>query len=330
MLTNSQHDQLMREYERIRDVNHALAEEHRETAYEKIPALSELDASVGSLSVSAARALLNGDEEAVARLHEEIAKIGTRRQALLVGAGFPADFLDPIYDCKFCHDTGFLPGEDGTPVKCSCFRQREVMINYSMSNIEKIIQEADFDEISLDYQQGEDRQNLEKAVSFCRSFVQNFKKCEQDYSNILIYGNVGTGKSLLAGCIAKQVLADGNSVIYFSAVRFFELMGFYSFDNKDKTAAQSFLDDIYSCDLFILDDLGTELSNQFISSKLFSIINERALRDKSTVITTNLSFRDLQERYSDRNFSRLLSSFKTLKVSGTDVRLLKRRLGTPS
>ena len=103
---------------------------------------------------------------------------------------------------------------------------------------------------------------------------------------------MGTGKSFLSVCIAREVLSAGYSVLY--------------------------------CDLLIIDDLGTELTNQFVSAQLFACINERHLNRKPTVISTNLSLEDLQKRYSDRVFSRITSGYICCKLTGKDIRLLKK------
>ena len=78
------------------------------------------------------------------------------------------------------------------------------------------------------------------------------------------------------------------------------------------------------CDLLIIDDLGTELNNSFITSQLYLCINERLLGRKSTIISTNLSFEQLQNNYSERIFSRITSSYTFLKIIGKDIRIQKK------
>ena len=152
--------------------------------------------------------------------------------------------------------------------------------------------------------------------------MQNFK---EDYHNLFFYGTVGTGKSFLSGCIAKELLETGNSVIYFSASGMFELLAMYSFDAV-KESLYGLYDDLYDCDLLIIDDLGTEITNNFVTSQLFSCLNQRHLRQKATLISTNISLEELRDRYSDRIFSRITSSFTLCKLTGPDIRILKRRM----
>ena len=79
-----------------------------------------------------------------------------------------------------------------------------------------------------------------------------------------------------------------------------------------------------NCDLLIIDDLGTELANSFTVSQLFLCLNERLLRSKSTIISTNLSLDALSDIYSERIFSRITSNYKMLKITGDDIRIKKK------
>ena len=83
---------------------------------------------------------------------------------------------------------------------------------------------------------------------------------------------------------------------------------------------------IYDCDLLIIDDLGTEFANAFTSSQLFLCVNERILRNKSTIISTNLNMSDLAEMYSERVPSRITSNYTVIKLFGDDIRIQKRRM----
>ena len=77
-------------------------------------------------------------------------------------------------------------------------------------------------------------------------------------------------------------------------------------------------------DLLILDDIGTEMANTFTVSKLFQVLNERALRRKSTIISTNLSPKDFRDIYSERVFSRITSTCTLVKFTGSDIRIHRK------
>ena len=118
----------------------------------------------------------------------------------------------------------------------------------------------------------------------------------------------------------------GFSVIYFTAAGLFDIFAKCVFgrhsDEEDET-----MDHIYGCDLLIIDDLGTELTNSFVASQLFLCINERILRKKSTIISTNLTLDRFAETYSERTFSRISSNYTIIKLFGSDIRIQKKLLG---
>ena len=82
---------------------------------------------------------------------------------------------------------------------------------------------------------------------------------------------------------------------------------------------------IFECDLLIIDDLGTEFSNSFTTSQLFLCINERLLRQKSTIISTNLNLNQMIDMYSERTWSRISSNYSLIKLFGDDIRIKKRQ-----
>ncbi len=323
-LSNQQYESIMRHYEQTRDANRHLLEERREIVYDRIPEYRQLEESVGSISLAKAQCLLDGDDSALPSLHDFIRKAGRQKQALLTDAGFPADYLEPIYNCADCRDTGYIDTEDFKKVKCHCLRQQEISVLYEQSNIQEMIAQENFSTLSYEYYQGEDLERFERAVGICKDFVHTF---DRKYHNIFFYGTVGTGKSFLSGCIAKELLQQGHSVIYFSSAGLFDTLARYTFDTKAKETLYNFYEDLYNCELVIIDDLGTEVTNSFIASQLFSCLNERHLRQRATVISTNLSLEELRDRYSDRVFSRITSNYTICKLTGRDIRM-SRKLAT--
>lgn len=330
-LDNSQYKTIIKGYEQTRDANRALLASRTKRVYDTIPGFRDLADSVSTRSVESARRILDGEEDVLESLHRELAEIAARQKLLLTQYGFPPDYLEPIYTCPDCQDTGYVTADDNSEgifkKKCHCFRQQEIRILYAQSNIQDMISRENFSTLSYDYYQGDDLRRFEAAVNLCRKFIQNFNiECQ----NLFFYGTVGTGKSFLSGCIAKELLQEGHSVIYFSSSGLFETLARYSFDYNSKEALQDFYEDFYSCDLLIIDDLGTEITNSFVTSQLFSCLNERFLRRKATLISTNISLEELRDRYSDRIFSRITSHFSLCKLTGPDIRILKKRLANTS
>lgn len=321
-LTKAQYDIIKRSYEDKQTHNMRLLMQRRQQIYAQLPEYQELEASVGASSVACARLLLEGDAAALDDLKRRLAQNALRRKALLAQAGYPEDYLEPFYDCPDCQDTGYISGE-----KCHCFRQQEITLLYEQSGIQEIIARENFDTLSTAYYEGEDLQRFENAALISHKFVDNFKK---DYQNLLFYGTVGTGKSFLSGCIARELLSQGLAVIYFSANGLFENLARYSFDAKSKETLYNFCKDIYNSDLVIIDDLGTEVTNNFVTSQLFSLFNERHLRQKATIISTNLNLEEIRDRYSDRIFSRITSNYTLCKLTGPDIRMYRRRIHAKS
>lgn len=320
-LSNRQYESIMRRYEQTRIENRHLLEERLETVYEKIPAYRDLELSVGSAAVERTRGLLDGDDSALSSMHTFLEDIRSRKQALLTQAGFPADYLDPIYTCKDCRDTGYIETADQLKQKCKCLRRQEIELLYAQSNIQNLIATENFASLSYEYYQGEDLERFQGAVKICQDFVQNFV---QDYHNLFFYGTVGTGKSFLSGCVANELLKAGHSVLYFSSAGLFELLAAYTFGAKEKEILHNFYEDLYNCELLIIDDLGTEMTNSFVSSQLFTCLNERHLRRRSVIISTNLSLEELRDRYSDRVFSRITSNYTLCKLTGPDIRMRRK------
>lgn len=324
-LSNSQYEDIIKGYERTRDENRRVLESRRAQIYSDLPDYRKLDESVSSLSASTARLVLEGDDTALDRLKIQLAEISRKKIELLTAAGFPPDYLDPIYTCPECQDTGYISTAGGLRDKCHCFRRQELSLRYAQSNIQDMLSRENFSTLSYGYYQDDDLDHFKAAVELSKKFVETFK---QDYRNLFFYGTVGTGKSFLSGCIANELLQAGFSVIYFSASGLFDRLARYAFDTKEKDVLYDFYGDLYDCDLLIIDDLGTEITNSFVTSQLFSCLNERGLRRKSTIVSTNLSLEELRDRYSDRVFSRITSSFFLCKLTGPDIRIYRKRLAS--
>ncbi len=323
-LNNTQYESIMREYEQTKDRNRRILEDRREEMYAKIPELSELADNVSTLAIRRSRALLAGDDDALEALRLELAALRLRREDLLSEAGYPADYLEPVYTCRDCEDTGYILTADGYREKCHCLRDKEIALLYEQSNIRQLLADQTFADLSYDYYEGRDLDLFRRAVKISYNFVENFN---QDYHNLFFYGTVGTGKSFLSGCIANELMQGGHSVIYYSAVSLFDTLARYSFDAKSKEELHSFYRDLYDFDLLIIDDLGTEVTNSFVASQLFSCLNERHLRKRPTIISTNLNLEELRDRYSDRVFSRIISNYTACKLTGPDIRMAKRTSG---
>lgn len=320
-LTNSQYDAIMRSYEEKQRAARYRLERNTQEVYAKIPSYEELDRQAAVISIEQGRRLLNGERNALDELKEQLRKLSERKASLLSENGFPADFLAASYECEKCRDTGYVDNK-----KCSCFRAAEIELIYEQSHIKNMLQTENFNFLSYDYYVGDELEKFTKAVQICQNFIESFHR---DYRNLFFYGTVGTGKSFLSCCVAKELMDKGNLVIYFSASQLFDTLSKSTFEKDSAEALSGISEDICSCDLLIIDDLGTELTNSFVSSRLFSCLNNRHIRKKATVITTNLSLGELRDRYSDRIFSRITSNYTVCKLIGPDIRMKKKTKAMP-
>ena len=161
---------------------------------------------------------------------------------------------------------------------------------------------------------------MEDTLKVCRQFIDTFGT---EFRNLFFYGSVGVGKTFLSTCIARKIMEKEFSVLYLSAPQLFNALAQTAFDRKD-VDARNMNEYIFGCDLLIIDDLGSEYTNQFIASQFFTCINERLLHRKSTIISTNLSLESLADLYTERSFSRITSSYSLLKIVGDDIRIKKK------
>ncbi|MBM6947183.1 ATP-binding protein [Mordavella massiliensis] len=322
-LTNSQYDQIMRVYEQRRLDNEHRRRRRYEEIYEEIPQIRELENEISSLSLREARRLLGGDPSALGSLRGEIRALSEKKLALLAEHGYPADYLELHYTCSDCRDTGYIDGR-----KCHCFRRAVIDLLYTQSGLQEILERENFDTFSLDYYSPghidrltgrSSREAIEIALKSCREFTDTFGS---EFRNLLLYGDTGVGKTFLSHCIARELLDKSFSVIYLTAARLFDIFAQNTFHRDEEPGFDQ--DHIYGCDLLIIDDLGTEMSNSFTNSQLFICLNERILRRKATLISTNLSLEDLKNVYSERVFSRITSAYTVLRITGDDIRIQKK------
>ena len=315
-LSNSQYNAIMRVYEERQTRNRHSLEERTARVNQQVEGYRELSDSIAAISVTQGKKLLEGDENALSELKSTLRRLSAMKQELLTGAGFPEDYLSPVYDCPDCKDTGYIGSE-----KCHCFKQAIIDLLYEQSGIRSMLEKENFSSLSYDYYQGEDLERFKKNVTTAKNFIKTF---DSDYHNLFFYGTVGTGKSFLSGCIAKELIEKEYSVIYFSASGLFNSLSRSMFDYKNiSDEFRSLHKDLYDCDLLIIDDLGTEYVNNVTTSMLFSLLNERHLSKKATIISTNLFLEDIQKIYSERIFSRIMNQYTVCRFSGPDIRISK-------
>ena len=290
------------------------AEARRTALADKIDGLREID---GALSATAARifgAAFAGKEglaDRIAKIKRETEELRAARAALLEAHGYPADYTDVHYDCEKCRDLGFVETR-----MCECFKRALVLRGYETSGLGALIGKQTFDNYSLDYFRGEDRERMRQNFTRIQSYAESFSR---NSDSLLLMGGTGLGKTHLSSALAKVVIDRGFDVLYTSVLNMIA-----EFEKAKFRGEQDDTDRYFSAELLIVDDLGTELGGSFTESCLYNVIDTRICKGLPTVISTNLTAAQLSERYTGRLFSRLLGVYKPLLFCGKDVRFEKK------
>ena len=312
-------------YERKRDKAESELEYRIKDVYSQIPEINSIDSEVNKIGLELAKLVLLNPQDKdsiIAQSKEKMKELKLKKDELLNRYNVPAGYLDIQHSCNVCNDKGFL--QNGH--KCNCLKQEIINESYKMSNLSRMLENQNFNNIDTSIFSDElfedsnisPRQNFLQIVSVCESFVLNFDRDNDE--NLLFYGDTGLGKTFMCNCIAKSLLDKGNLVIYQTAFKMFEIIEDYKFKNNENHISKDNYDNLFDCDLLIIDDLGTELTNSFTNSELFNILNTRLLTGKKTIISTNLSPMQLGSNYAQRIFSRIFDRFKMVKFIGNDLR----------
>lgn len=325
-LSNSQYNAIMRIYNQRQFQNKYEQEQRITEVYERLPQIRQIDDAISTQAVACAKRLLEGDLGARQRLKKQISDLREEKATLLEIYGYASDYMDMQYHCKECQDTGYVRGK-----KCHCFKKEEIRLLYSQSNIQEILEKENFSAFTFSYYDNKEvisqigmtvTDYMKKIYRLCREYVERFN---QKGGNLIFTGSTGVGKTFLTNCIAKELIDRFQSVIYLSANNLVEIFSKNKFHYDTEQEMRETYQYILDCDLLIIDDLGTELNNTFVSSQLFHCINERLLRRKSTIISTNLSIDKLRDTYSDRISSRIISQYSIIPLYGEDIRTKKHR-----
>lgn len=316
--------------EKNRAENEAEHNRRVRVCYARIPELSRLDGQMRSQM----RELLKLTIQHPADMAEQITALETenletqaRRAELLTENGLPMDYLDDIYSCPKCRDTG-----NGPQGPCECLDR---LYNRELTKeLGVLLQTGDecFENFDLSlYPDSYDpvrrcvpRELAEIALISCRKFAENFPAVS---SNLLLQGEPGLGKTYLSACVARVVAKKGCSVCYdtaSSALAAFERQKF-SRDPEEQEQAARRVERMLSCDLMILDDLGTEMITPMSTSALYTLINSRLVSGRKTIISTNCSEADLEKLYTPQICSRLAGEYLSLPFAGQDIRRLRRQ-----
>lgn len=250
------------------------------------------------------------------KLETQLATLDDKKKVALKEIGLQPEDLLPKFNCLKCGDTGIFENEI-----CSCVKQK-----YNNKLMELCgVDLADVTYLNnYDFKffgSAEERKYAEKCVVTLEDFVKKFETLKM--KNIVMCGASGTGKTYLTKCIAKELIAKNITTLFVSS---FDLNNLFLEQHTSNFGEKNNMQNLIDIDALIIDDLGTEPMRKNVTKEyLLILLNERLGKNKSTIITTNLSPDDLLARYEERIFSRIFNKRTTLvlKFDGKNVRLKK-------
>ena len=301
------------------------AQDNLERFFEKCPRAREIRREMGRNGANAAIAVLSGGNvrEQLTQMKEQGLALKEEYDRLLAEHHVTQSDVTPQYQCSRCKDTGFVDGR-----MCQCLKNLQRQMAFQRLSMDAPLENSTFEEFSLEYYREDEKayRQMEKVLAACKRYADNFRA---DSPSFLFWGGTGLGKTHLSLAIAGKAIEKGMGVIYGSAQSFAVALERERFlreqDMAEDADVQSQLTD---CDLLILDDLGTEASSNYVKSAFYDIINSRMMKNKPTLISTNLTMKDLEKRYTPRFTSRIAGYYSKVQFLGNDVRLQKRRRKT--
>ena len=296
----------------------------RAKAYSAIPELVEIQSRIAACGAEVIGAFAKGanGRAYVEELAKESLAAQKRRKELLAQAGLPENYLEAQYVCNICEDTG-VTDED----ICEC--QRKLLAETAKDEISKHapLRASTFEKFSLEfYPEAPDangispKKRMGEIAKFCIDYANDFSLSS---ASLFMHGATGLGKTHLSLSIANVVTEKGMGVIYSSAPNLFGELEREHFSRQNPNE-RTFERELLETDLLIIDDLGVEFSTQFTVSCVYNIINSRILSGKPTIISTNLTPGELEDKYTQRITSRIIGSYISIKFIGRDIRQLKR------
>ena len=322
----------LQEFERDRTLRETAFQERREKIFQRQPRLREIENELrATMSRIITDALRRGTDPhpAIEALRDENLGLQEERRVLLARLGLPADALEEKPACPLCEDTGYRGG-----AVCRCLR--EYYAREQQKELSRMLDlgSQSFDTFNLDWysdrivpgQVKTAREQMEnKVYETCVAFARYFGRKPE---NLLLFGAPGLGKTHLSAAIARDVSAQGFSVVYDTASHVFQQFEQQKFGREDESI-NSDVERVLTCDLLILDDLGTEMTTAFVHSALYQIVNTRLMEKRSTIISTNLSPDKLAQRYTPQIASRIEGEYQLLAFVGEDIRKQKKQKAHP-
>lgn len=304
---------------RRRDNEIKLAERKKEV-FQKLPRVKEIEEDIRRLNLKRIDQAISGKpyEDTV----KEIEKLRFEKTKLLESSGYKDSYLELQYHCPICKDTGIHDRK-----ACICRKKLLAKKLYDQSMIEDRIKKENFKNFNPNVfrksrMQGEDISPYENILQIKDDMLYLLDRSDKKLPNLYFYGKVGTGKTFMINCIAKELMDKGVPVLYQSSNDMLNFLSSYQFMYpEDKKLNKAKVDLIYDVDVLIIDDLGTEMITDVTKSNLFEVINKRMISEKTTIISSNIMLIDLSMNYDQRISSRIIGEYTPVEFYGNDIRI---------
>ncbi len=298
-------------YEDIRRRNEAEGARRRAEAYAKLPELKRLHERIRMLQLERIRKTAQGEPFDAAAL----AALRTQAEGMLTAGGYSADWLDPIYRCPVCRDTGLR--EDAR--RCDCFHRYRLESKLDEARLtDDAVSFEKFDLSRFSDEPIEGGRSQRDYMAQYRRIAETWADSFPDCSRVLLFaGSAGLGKTYTARCIMRRVIEHGYSSAYYTAYRLFSLF------HAHRIGGDVDIDPVFSVPLLVVDDLGTEPMTRNVTVEyFFDLLNERIAQGLHTIFVTTLAFHELKSVYGDSIHSRLMDSRHSEKLifRGRDIR----------
>ena len=278
--------------------------------------LTEIDRELSLIGAKIAIAALADGKSGVLDLQKKSEALSIEKKLILEKAQIP----EIEFNCEICRDTGYASGKI-----CDCVKREAARVMTKELSREMPLSECRFDNFDLKYYSDKEdsegqnpRRRMTAILKLCREYVIGFNP--EGSANLLFMGDAGLGKTHLTLAMVSGVVEKGYIPVYASAENLFTVIEAEKFSGEGRGS----YDSILNCDLLVIDDLGTEMATSFTKSVFYNIINTRMLSRKPTIINTNLTMKQIEERYTARVSSRLIGNYDGYRFIGKDIRQQKK------
>ena len=319
-----------REYEAKRNTADRNFRELKESLYSSNPRLKEIDLEISKCGIQAAKMSLSKTKEEKEKINKDLEKKleKLKKEKEQIFSSLNIDF-NPKYSCEKCNDTGYVEERDdergvsyGTRL-CEC--HKELLKELSVKSLLRStpLDLSCFEDFDLNYYSKTKKDGvspydkMKTVYNSCIKYAQTF---DLDSVSLYFYGRTGLGKTHLSLAIANEAIKKGYTVLYGSTINFLNKIEKEKFGRAEDLETENMLIDV---DLLILDDLGAEFTTALTTSVLYNIINSRICRGVPTIISSNLDFHELKERYPESVASRIIGTYTGVNFVGDDVRQIQ-------